>query len=218
MNFRSDLMLWHRRPVGYAPGPPVDGFAAMKFRTCLLAVCMVVVPTLAMFSHHLPADTRRSVRDCVHGVHGWIAGTLASIGTPSVSTAAAPDADAESPTPAPARDSGRSDAVDTATASFMDRPPPALDDARRHLADLGAESIECVALAGLAGRHLASCRVPLDAERQLHRVFQTEGVGTEAALGRLLDEVAAWRQRQADRAAGAPPRAGPDGRPAPGRF
>jgi hypothetical protein len=188
----------------------------MKFRTCLLAVCMVVVPTLAMFSHHLPADTRRSVRDCVHGVHGWIAGTLASIGTPSVSTAAAPDADAESPAPAPARDSGWSDAADT--AAVTDRPLPALDDAGRHLANLGAESIECVALPGLAGRHLASCRVPLDAERQLHRVFQTEGVGTEAAMGRLLDEVAAWRQRQADRAAGAPPRASPDGRTAPGRF
>ncbi|MFM8537401.1 MAG: hypothetical protein ACKOES_04915, partial [Planctomycetaceae bacterium] len=37
----------------------------MKFRTCLLAVCMVIVPTVAMFSHLIPAGTRRSVRDCV---------------------------------------------------------------------------------------------------------------------------------------------------------
>jgi hypothetical protein len=82
----------------------------------------------------------------------------------------------------------------------------------RHLADLGAESIECVTLPGLAGRHLASCRVPLDAARQLHRVFQTEGLGAEAATRRLLDEVNAWKWRTAQRAAGEPtagPAAGP---------
>jgi hypothetical protein len=197
----------------------------MKFRTCLLAVCMVVVPTLAMFSHHLPADTRRSVRDCVHGVHDWFAGTLASIGTPSVSTAAAPDQAGEGPGAAVSRDDGPRDAaahegVAAATGPSGAPPPEApplpgapplpasLDEVVRHLADLGAESIECVALPGLAGQHLASCRVPLDSARQLHRVFQTEGLGAEAATRRLLDEVNAWKRRTAQRTA-AEPTAGP---------
>jgi hypothetical protein len=199
----------------------------MKYRTCLLAVCMVVVPTLAMFSHHLPADTRRSVRDCVSEVRGWVAGTLASIGAPSVSTAAAPAA-VEGTMQTVGRDEGqRETAAADALTPVMGLPeaPPlpgapapaaSLDEAMQHLAELGAESIECVALPGLAGRHLASCRVPLDAERQLHRVFQTEGFGAGAATSRLLDEVTAWRRRIANRAGGLG--AVPDGRPTAGRF
>ena len=45
----------------------------MKFRTCLLAVCMVIVPTVAMFSHLIPAGTRGNQmgehRDSRHDDH-----------------------------------------------------------------------------------------------------------------------------------------------------
>lgn len=163
--------------------------AAMKFRTWLLIVCMVVVPALAMFSHHVPPGVRRSLRDAMLR---WTGGGAAPVREPSADRAAAPPA---APT-----------AADGGAVTIP------LDEIPARLAELGAVAVQCVPLPGPAGLHLASCQVPLDRDAQLHRVFQAEGIGPEAAANELLEQVASWRLRRDDR-----PVPGPLGT-APGRV
>jgi hypothetical protein len=53
----------------------------MKLRSLLLVSCMLVVPSLAMFSHLIPADFRAAVRrTCGTVTSGWL-GTTAEAGT-----------------------------------------------------------------------------------------------------------------------------------------
>ena len=47
----------------------------MKLRSLLLVSCMLVVPSLAMFSHHIPTDFRAAVR------RNFVAATSGSLGT-----------------------------------------------------------------------------------------------------------------------------------------
>jgi len=96
-------------------------------------------------------------------------------------------------------------ARDVTQASPVASSPATNDDVVRRLSELGAVQIDCVSLPGVAGRHLASCQVPLDPDGQLHRVFQSEGTGAAAATQRLLDDVTAWRRRMVVRAAAVPP-------------
>ena len=45
----------------------------MKARTCLLLACMIIVPGLAMFSHHLPQDVRLAARSSLwEPVVAWL--------------------------------------------------------------------------------------------------------------------------------------------------
>jgi hypothetical protein len=61
-------------------------------------------------------------------------------------------------------------------------------------------AIECRPLPGGTG-HLASCRVPVDAEGQLQRVFQAQAADADAALRGLNAAVAAWLRAVASRPA-----------------
>lgn len=170
----------------------------MKFRTCLLAVCMVIVPTLAMFSHLIPAGTRRSVRDCV--MTWWAARARPTAVTPTSAARDPIQTVPDEPTSAlvvPAKPGGPAPPPSPPGPDSGVRPPP-LDVSVRRLSELGAVSIECVALPAAVGRHLASCQVPLDAEGQLHRVFQMEGSDADTAVHLLLNEVMAWQRRLAE--------------------
>jgi hypothetical protein len=67
----------------------------MKLRSLLLVSCMLVVPSLAMFSHLIPADFRAAARrNCVAVTSGWLE-TPAEAGTvPPGSVAPQPATDA----------------------------------------------------------------------------------------------------------------------------
>lgn len=63
---------------------------AMKLRSLLLVSCMLVVPSLAMFSHLIPQDFRAAVRrNCVAVASGWLGNTSDS-GTVARETVALP--------------------------------------------------------------------------------------------------------------------------------
>ncbi|NCX97331.1 MAG: hypothetical protein EBX35_01740 [Planctomycetia bacterium] len=155
----------------------------MKVRICVLVVCMTVVPALAMFSHHVPVGVRQAVRHHLwQPVVDWLQPAKASGGPEAVAEVA--DAHAEddpgtAPPPTPVAP-GR---------------PPAVD----RLAALGAVAIDVRPLDGVAGMHVASCRVAMDAAGQLHRVFQAPGSDPGAATAALADQVEAWRDRLASR-------------------
>jgi len=163
----------------------------MKVRACILVVCMTVVPALAMFSHHVPVGLRQAAH-----CHLWqpVAAWLRPAETPETTVAAGEPAAQPAPAPASAP------AVDSAPSG----PPVA-----ERLAALGAVAIDVRPLEGVAGMHVASCRVAMDAAGQLHRVFQAPGADPSAATAALVDQVQAWRDRLAARAAPPESAAGP---------
>ena len=158
----------------------------MKVRACILVVCMTVVPALAMFSHHVPVGLRQAAR-----CHLWqpVAAWLRPAETsPSGVVEGEP---ASHPVAAPAAPAGGH--------------APAAD----RLAAFGAVAIDVRPLEGVAGMHVASCRVAMDAAGQLHRVFQAPGADPDAATAALADQVQAWRDRLAARVAEPASVAGP---------
>jgi len=71
----------------------------MKLRSLLLVSCMLVVPSLAMFSHLIPQDFRAAVRrNCVAVTSGWL-------GAPTEASEVAPGPIAPQRTPDQMRDS-----------------------------------------------------------------------------------------------------------------
>jgi hypothetical protein len=156
-----------------APTPSACGPVVMKFRTFILVACMVVVPLAALVSHRLPAAVR-----------GWPQRLLASL------------------TPRPAAVGGREPPlvvlppIDVADTPVAVAAPAAAGLERTSLERLvahGAVAIECRPLPGGVGQ-VASCRVPVDADGQLQRVFQARGSDAGAALAALDAQVAAWRR------------------------
>lgn len=161
----------------------------MKFRVCILVVCMTVVPAWAMFSHHVPVGLRQAARS-----HLWQP-VAAWLQPDEGSSATAPNA-------APAPIAGATASAPVAQAA--PGRPPAVD----RLAELGAVAIDVRPLEGVTGTHVASCRVAMDAAGQLHRVFQAPGSDPGVATAALADQVQAWRDRLAARVAMPEPAAG----------
>lgn len=166
----------------------------MRVRSFLLVACMVVVPALAMFSHHVPPEVTAAVRQLMAGrMPTWSTGTApASLPTtepattaqspvgPPVAAVAVPASAPLPPAAAPPSAAGRR----------------AIED---RLLEMGATAIECQPLPGGGGTLLASCRVAADASGQLQRLFQAVGPEPTAALETLRADVEAWRRRTAAR-------------------
>ena len=164
----------------------------MNVRTCVMAACMIVVPGLALCSHHLPAEVRAAARCDVwqplaSRVRAWFA----------------PDPVPESPSAAGASAERQLEAR-AGCPSAPDQPTspsaPPQGNAAERLAALGGVAVECRPLESGGGLHVASCRVALDAAGQLHRVFQAAGPSPAAAVAALAEQVEAWRARWAARA------------------
>jgi len=162
----------------------------MKVRTCLIFVCMTVVPALALFSHRVPGELRARIRSCLWQPRAELAdfGTKASPAGPGDPAGESPGSvpQAARAAPAPPRPSMSAGSVGP------DVEP---------LTSLGAVAIDCRPLDGVAGTHVASCRMAVDAAGQLHRVFQAAGTSPEEALAALMVVVRDWHERLASRAA-----------------
>jgi hypothetical protein len=177
----------------------------MKTRSALLLLFMIAVPAAAMFSHRIPADVRRSLRQQFGRLTAAMTPTQPVV-SGSAGTAPAPPATAAEPPSAP-RVASPATAAPLAPrqASLPASPRGGGDDIAGELARLGAIGFECRPIAGGRGDHVATCSVPLDGSGQLLRVFHVTGGDARSATASLLDDVAAWRDRAGlPRAAGAP--------------
>ncbi len=164
----------------------------MKVRTCVFFACMTIVPAHAMFSHHLPSGVGEALRTRLwQPAADWVASLTNSASV-----------EAESASSGPALET----VVEMATAPAIEAVPnsaavaPSSPSAEALVA-LGATAIDCRPFDGLAGTHVASCRVAVDAAGQLNRVFQAAGASPDEAFAALLDTVRAWQDRTASRVA-----------------
>lgn len=165
----------------------------MTFRTLLLAVCMVSVPAVALFSHRLPAEIRVAVREAV------VAGI--SRCRAAVTVGVAPVARVSPVVDSVAVASSEESSSGAVLAAAADLKPRVASNTER-LVRLGVTEYECRPLAEPSGDHLATCHVPLDAAGQLTRVFQATGRDGEAAVAALLAEVEKWQLRDAEKERG----------------
>jgi hypothetical protein len=171
--------------------------SSMKFRSCLLVACMLVVPALAMFSHRIPRELRASARALVQrvlrtagqgvGARRWCSSLAEEATSLQGGTGTA--------------DGGPGTAPSGGTPSprGVEGDPRDQSEVHSRLVAAGAMAIECQPLPGVPGRHLASCRVALDPEGQLQRVFQAEAADPATAARDLLDQLAEWNDRRAAR-------------------
>lgn len=167
---------------------------------------MVVVPALAMFSHHLPPQALQRLRD---GLWRPLVDMVGSAAKAPTATAAEmpPAASVDSPVVAvePAAAPTAPPVGASGAGGGLETLPAGTRTTAERLARLGATAIECRPLPGDAGTFRAVCHVAIDPAGQLQRVFQAVGRDPAAALERLLDDVEPWR-RGAMPTAGRPPR------------
>ena len=175
----------------------------MKFRSALLVAFMVAVPAAAMFSHRIPAEVRRSIRDQMSRLPAALSPAKPAEAGGRTAGGAEPPI-VEGPVVAAAADTPPGPAAPPVAAAETDP-----NDVLGRLARLGAIGFECRPSAGGGGEHVASCSVPLDGSGQLLRVFHVTGSDARSAAIALLDDVGAWRDRAGlHRAAAEPARAG----------
>jgi hypothetical protein len=154
----------------------------MKCRSSLLIALMVVVPALAMFSHHVPAGLPATAsRLLLAPVIGWVASWREAAGSGPTARGGQVQSLVED------------DPVPTAPQSITEADLAAV---RERLRDAGAVGVDCRQLPGAGAGHVATGRVALDADGQLQRVFQATGHDSLAAERRLLEEITAWQERR----------------------
>ena len=178
----------------------------MRVRSLLLAACMVVVPLLAMFSHHVPPEVAATIRTTLwEPLAAWAGWPTTATRKPAPRGAEPSPADRGSEVAVAAPASPEPEVPPAAPADFAfsrDRETAGHADRRTledWLARMGATAIDCQPLQGGSGMLLASCRVGVDPAGQLQRVFQATGPDPATAFARLVAEVEAWRQRTASR-------------------
>lgn len=170
----------------------------MKVRTCILSLCMVIVPAMAMFSHQLPAEVRSAARcrvwqPLMDRLTAWLERDEIPAAATTVRSSSQSEHGAGPIMIAPAGETSGAIGAEGGT---------------ERLESLGAMAIDCRPLDGAAGIHIASCRVAMDAAGQLHRVFQAAGPDPARATAALASQVEAWRERLALRAGGVAPATG----------
>lgn len=183
---------------------------AMKIRSFVLIVCMVVVPGLALFSHLTPPSVRDLMRRTLCDpfcrsdrlLAEAVPPTLASTPTP---IPAEPETAPSPPAAVPAAQVMASHApvtppVPSSMSADVPRSPAewaALGTLRKELAALGATAIDCRPQPGDVAGYASSCRIGIDPQGQLHRMFHGRGADAPAAMQSLVEQVRAWQTRQA---------------------
>lgn len=222
---------------------------AMKVRSCMLILCMLVVPALALFSHLAPPSARIILRRTVcdpfcraitslsarlpSALVGSLQGTQrpAAAARPTASTAGTDEASGLVPVVSRKDDSIAAlepvrlahdmssvipamPMVTVAGTIVADSTPhdgpghpqaavAASAELRTRLTALGATSIECKQQPGDATVFAGTCRIRVDRDGQLHRMFHGRGANETAAMQSLVDQIETWQSRQAG---GAKPR------------
>ncbi len=72
-----------------------------------------------------------------------------------------------------------------------------LANLRKQLATLGATGIDCRPQPGAVPGYTSTCRLGIDADGQLHRMFHGTGPDAPAAMQSLVNQIQAWQIQQA---------------------
>ena len=161
----------------------------MKIRSLFLCTCLIVVPVTALVTHRLPGG----VVQAAGGLLSAVLGEAEHDATPGAG------ADVESEVEPPDAVAWPQDVPTTSPVAAVTAAPATeqgdLQFIRQRLSALGAVSFDCRPLPGGAPVVVATCRVGVDAEGSLFRMFQASGSDPSSACRELLAAVERWRAR-----------------------
>ncbi len=184
----------------------------MRFRSLLMFACMIVVPMLAMFSHKLPPEFRDT---CSRIVLDPALELIESLARPADAEDSDPDLDLAAPSAGPLLAAGSrpppprlatplAPASPISTAGPVQQPSGGqavswdrAPDLRRQLEATGAQRLLIESRGDGSGKVRGSCRLAVDAEGQLQRLFHASGASETEMLHQLLEQVGRWRRRVA---------------------
>jgi len=177
----------------------------MKFRTFLMFVCMIVVPMIAMFSHKVPTEVRTACGELLIAPINYFAEIIfrssvaSSTGqeiavfdtTPNVSLLAHRDTHLDI-----------SDNQNTSTESASPHHPQyptkmktPSSACRDQLIAAGVHRLLVAPATDSSGGYHGSCRISVDAQGELQRLFHARALTESATLEKLLQQVRHWQQR-----------------------
>ena len=174
----------------------------MKIRSLFLCTCMTVVPLTALVSHRLPGGIVQVAGDLLTTARGRSESQVDTTPEPVAEVAGEPLAAA----PAISGPAINAPAGYAPAATSPGRTPAESDlaDIQRRFVAAGVTAVECRPLPGHGGGFMATCRVGVDTEGSLFRMFQASGSDPATASRALLDAVELWRERATPRTARQP--------------
>jgi hypothetical protein len=179
----------------------------MKIRSLFLCTCMTVVPLTALVSHRLPGGIVQVAGDLLTTARGRSESQVDTTPEPVAEVAGEPLAAAPAISgPAISGPAINAPAGYAPAATSPGRTPAESDlaDIQRRFVAAGVTAVECRPLPGHGGGFMATCRVGVDTEGSLFRMFQASGSDPATASRALLDAVELWRERATPRTARQP--------------
>ena len=177
----------------------------MKFRTFLMFICMTIVPMIAMFSHKVPTAMRTACGELLVAPINYF---CEIIFRPPVASSAGQEMSAFDTAPnVPLlvnRDSHLdiSDDPNTSTeSSLLQRTQPPTEvktptsSCRDQLIAAGVHRILVEPASDSSGGYHGSCRIAVDAQGELQRLFHAHASTESATLEKLLQQVYHWQQQ-----------------------
>ena len=176
----------------------------MKFRTFLMFICMIIVPMIAMFSHKVPTAMRTACGELLVAPINYF---CEIIFRPPVASSAGQEMSAFNTAPnvplLANRDSRLdiSDDPNTSTeSSLLQRTQHHTDvktptsSCRDQLIAAGVQRILVEPASDSSGEYHGSCRIAVDAQGELQRLFHAHASTESATLEKLLQQVHHWQQ------------------------
>ena len=177
----------------------------MKFRTFLMFVCMIVVPMIAMFSHKVPTAMRTACGELLIAPINYFAKIIFH---PSVASSTDREIAVFDTTPNVSLLAHQhtnldiSDNQNTSAESALTHQPqyPTTMETpasayRDQLIAAGAHRLLLAPATDSSGGYHGSCRISVDAQGELQRLFHARALTKSATLEKLLQQVRHWQQR-----------------------
>ena len=177
----------------------------MKFRTFLMFVCMTIVPMIAMFSHKVPTAMRTACGELLVAPINYFSEIIFR---PTVASSTGQEISVFDTAPnVPLlvnRDSHLdiSDDRNTSTeSSLLKRTQPPTEvktptsSCRDQLIAAGIHRLLVEPASDSSGGYHGSCRIAVDAQGELQRLFHAHAPTESATLEELLQQVRHWQQQ-----------------------
>ena len=177
----------------------------MKFRTFLMFVCMIIVPMIAMFSHKVPTAMRTACGELLIAPINYFAEIIFHPFVASSTDREIAVFDTTSDIPLLAHQHNHLDISDNQNTSAksalphqpqypttMETPASAYRD---QLIAAGAHRLLVAPATDSSGGYQGSCRISVDAQGELQRLFHARASTKSATLEKLLQQVRHWQQR-----------------------
>ena len=177
----------------------------MKFRTFLMSVCMIIVPMIAMFSHKIPTEMRTACGELLIAPLNYLSEILfqPSVASPTSQEIATFDS-APNVSLLAHQDSHRERADDpnTLNQSSSSQQPQHLpvvetpsSSFRDQLIATGVHRLIVEPATDRRGWYDGSCRIAVDAQGELQRLFHAHASTESATFEKLLKQVQLWKQQ-----------------------